>query len=103
MLPGISSPGFMTRFARCGNRSKTPELFAGMGIVGGNEPSNAILASGGSDNHFIFYNERCSRQRVATAVVCYGNIPNQASALCIESEQVSIESSHVQGIAQNRQ
>ena len=103
MLPGIALPGFVARLALAGDGVETPGFFAGLYVVRGDEASNAVLASGRTDDHFVLDHQRSVRKRIARGRFSDCHVPDRLPAFRVQGNQMRIDGAHEQCVAQYRE
>ncbi len=82
LLPGLGA-GFLAH----GNRVETPQLFAGLRVVGHDAPAYARLAAGDPHVDHTLPGERCHRRLFADLPGANDILPDELAGLRIESEQ----------------
>src|SRR5262249_22245218 len=102
-LPGVSRPAFMARLARSGNGVEAPDFLASLRIEGDDLATRGAIAARGADDHFVFHDQRGVGDDVAVRGVGDGRVPKLLSVLRVESDNVRVEGSHIQRVAQNGQ
>ena len=102
MLPRISRPRLVSRFALAGNCVEPPRFVAGGGVVGGNETADAIFPAGRTHNHFVLHNQGRVGERIAGFGPGHLFIPQHLAVRRVHCHKMGIDSGHKQGVAQNR-
>ena len=91
----------MARFAGTGDGVKLPFLLAGACIICGEEAANSELAARHAHDHLILDHERSVHKRVTSFGFGDGYIPDGLPALRIKREQMTINGSHKERIAED--
>src|SRR5688572_25583533 len=87
------------------NRVEAPQFLAGFRIEGRDEAAHAEVATGRARDDRVLHDER----RHGEGVACFGpgpsdgNVPQFASALGIERDEATVDRSHEQRLAENRE
>src|SRR5205814_10386025 len=107
-LPPLSGPrlrGHAHRFIFewlgwiAGNGVKPPQLFAVVDVVSRKVAADKELASGGTDNDFVFDDSRRHRKRVLLATRQGANGPQDAAVPGIERGKAPVEYRYDQSVA----
>src|SRR5207248_4357429 len=101
--PRIAFPGLVSRFAAAGDRVEAPRALPRRRLVRVDETANAELTAGDADDDFVFDDERRAREAVALVGISGSDIPTHTAGLRIEADDVCVERSHEQAVAQRRQ
>jgi hypothetical protein len=108
--PGLSGPCLDTRFTFARHSVKPPDFSPGRGIECRDKASDRPLASRNADDDFVFHDKRSVGDDVAHASGAGGissvrdsSVPNELSVIRIDREQVRVQCSEEQLVAQHRQ
>src|SRR6187551_1576286 len=87
------------------NRVEAPQFFAGLRIEGRDEAAHAKVAAGRARDDLVLHDERRYGEGVAGfgAGSSHGNVPQFASALGIERDEATVDRSHEERLAENRE
>jgi len=93
LLPAVTEPCVVTRFARSGDRVPAPHPFSAGRIVGIEKAARAKLAAAHADDHLVFHDERRTRDRVARHRIGHLRFPQRGPGAGIERQQRRVERS----------
>src|SRR6266853_5280760 len=93
----------MARFAGAGDSVELPFLLAGARIICCEEAANSELAARYAHHHSVLDHQRSVHNRVTGFGFGDGYIPDRLAALRIKREQMTVDGSHKQRIAEDRQ
>src|SRR3989442_7732266 len=91
----------MPRLSRTRDSVETPLVFSSVRVICVDEAANTVFAARNSNDDEILYCQRSQGEAVAIFVIDRGDIPDQASGLRVESDNVGdrkstrLNSSHV--------
>ena len=85
VLNGTALPGFRAWLTWRRNRPKPPEPFSRLEVISVQEPSCALISSGGTHDHFVLNHQWRHRPPITLVVVCNLRFPDQASILGMQS------------------
>src|SRR6185437_14985989 len=102
-FPGVAwSPCFVPGFTRARNRIEAPQTLAINRRVGVDETSDSVIPARNSDKNLVFNRQRSTGDPVSVVVVRNRDVPEQLAGLGVQREQVRIQRSHVDRVAQYR-
>ena len=100
-LPRIAFPRLVALFPWTRHRPEAPRALASGGVVGIDEPTDAVLRSGDTDHHLVLHDERRRRGAVTQLVVVNHHVPHDRAGLHVEGQEVRVERVHVELVAEH--
>src|SRR5438105_3854768 len=84
----------MPRLSRTRDSVETPLVFSSVRVICVDEAANTVFAARNSNDDEILYCQRSQGEAVAIFVIDRGDIPDQASGLRVESDNVGVGPGH---------
>ena len=95
-FPGIAAPGVVTGFARARDGVKAPQPFAGLGVIGIDEPAAGSIPAGDPNEQPVADHEgRLLRIEIVGSFAEF-DVPLDAPCLRIERNEVRVEGGHIE-------
>src|SRR5213080_5570069 len=89
------------RLSRTRDSVETPLVFSSVRVICVDEAANTVFAARNSNDDEILYCQRSQGEAVAIFVIDRGDIPDQASGLRVESDNVGVERGHEYLVAED--
>src|SRR5207253_5909505 len=86
----LTGPTRGAGFSRSWDGPKAPSELPGLGVIGGNETADAVVAARSSDENFIFDDKRSAGGPVILVAFGVGNVPEEMTGAGIETQEVGI-------------
>src|SRR5262249_710957 len=102
-LPRIALPRLDAAFPFAGDGVEAPRARAGLRVVRIDEAADAVLAAGHADDDLVLHDERRAGEAVALVGLCGRGVPSYPPGLRVERDDVGVERSHEEPIAQSRE
>ncbi len=77
-------PGFGARLARCGHRPYSPDFFASLLVIGGQETTRAVVAPRDAGDDQVVHNQRCGRPVVVFVPVDHLRFPTESAGVTVQ-------------------
>src|ERR1700676_690040 len=96
-----TGPGLAAGITGHGNRVEMPEAFATLWIVCIDVTATREVSPGHSNNYFVFYEQRRSRDGVGFLEIADRHVPNESASSSVQRHQMSVKRAHVQPVAED--